>query len=47
MMKVFFYCPTLRPGGAEKQCSLVASGLKIMYGCESIILVNYGDGIKE
>lgn len=46
-MKIFFYSPTLRPGGAEKQCSLVASGLKKYCGCECTILLNYGDRIKD
>ena len=46
-MNIFFYSHTLQPGGAEKQCALVASELKRRFGFESIILLNSGDGIKQ
>lgn len=45
-MKVFFYIPTLRPGGAEKQCALIAAEMKRRYGYESTVILNWGDGAK-
>ena len=30
-MKIFFYIHTLKPGGAEKQCSMIAAALKNVY----------------
>ena len=46
-MKLYFYSHTLHPGGAEKQCALVASELRRRFGYESIILLNDGSDIKE
>lgn len=46
-MKLYFYSHTLHPGGAEKQCALVASELRRRFGYESIILLNNGSDIKE
>ena len=45
-MKVFFYSHTLRPGGAEKQCALIAADIKKRYGYESVVILNWGDGAK-
>lgn len=45
-MKVFFYIPTLAAGGAEKQCSIVAAGLRRKYGIDTSIILDYGDKIK-
>lgn len=46
-MKVFFYIPTLAAGGAEKQCSIVAAGLRREYGIDTSIILDYGDKIKD
>lgn len=46
-MKVFFYSHTLRPGGAEKQCALVAAELKRVCGLDTVVVLNDGDGIKQ
>lgn len=45
-MKIFFYSHTLRPGGAEKQCALIAAELKRRYGYDSTVLLNNADGAK-
>lgn len=36
-MKALFYIPTLAAGGAEKQCSIVAAGLRHEYGIDTSI----------
>lgn len=46
-MKAFFYIPTLAAGGAEKQCSIVAAGLRREYGIDTSIILDYGDKIKD
>ena len=46
-MKIYFYSHTLQPGGAEKQCALLAAELKRRFGYETVILLNNGSGIKE
>lgn len=46
-MRLYFYSHTLHPGGAEKQCALIATELKRRFGHESIILLNDGSDIKE
>jgi len=46
-MKIYFYSHTLHPGGAEKQCALVAAELKRRFGNETVILLNDGADIKE
>ena len=45
-MKVLFYIPTLRPGGAEKQCTLIASSLKKRYDYDCKVIVNWRSGAK-
>lgn len=45
-MKIFFYIHTLKPGGAEKQCSMIAAALKKRYGFESVVILNWGDDAK-
>lgn len=40
-MKLFFYIPTLKSGGAEKQCSLIAASLKNMYGHDVEIVMTH------
>lgn len=45
-MKLFFYSHTLRPGGAEKQCALMAAELKRRYGYDTVVLLNNADGAK-
>lgn len=42
-MKVFFYIPSLASGGAERQCAIIAAGLKLRYGHDISVLVNYVD----
>ena len=46
-MDILFYIPTLRAGGAEKQCALIASYLKSHYGYNAKIIINYEEGIKQ
>lgn len=46
-MKALFYIPTLAAGGAEKQCSIVAAGLRREYGIDTSIILDYGDKIKD
>lgn len=45
-MKIFFYIHTLKPGGAEKQCSMIAAALKKRYGFESVVILNWDDDAK-
>lgn len=45
-MKLFFYSHTLRPGGAEKQCALMAAELKRRYGHDTVVLLNNADEAK-
>ena len=46
-MKVLFYIPTLKSGGAEKQCAMIASGLKSLRGHDVSVILDFGDGIKD
>lgn len=46
-MKIFFYIPTLGAGGAEKQCAMVAAGLRREYEFQTEIILDYGDKIKD
>ncbi len=46
MMRVFFYIHTLRPGGAEKQCAMIAADINKRFGYESAVILNWGDGAK-
>ena len=46
-MKVIFYSHNLHPGGAEKQCVLVAAELKRQFGYETVVLLNDGSDIKD
>lgn len=46
-MKLFFYIPTLAAGGAEKQCAMTAAGLKKSYGCDTYVVLDYSDKIKD
>ena len=40
-MKVFFYIPSLKSGGAEKQCALMAFALKEQYGYDVEIILTH------
>lgn len=46
-MKIFFYIPTLLAGGAEKQCALVAAGLRQHFGYDVSIILDYANQVKE
>ena len=45
-MKLYFYSHTLKPGGAEKQCAMIAASLKMWHGYESVVILNWIDGAK-
>lgn len=40
-MKIYFYIPSLASGGAERQCAIIASGLKVLYGHDVKVFVNF------
>lgn len=42
-MKVYFYIPSLASGGAERQCAIIASDLKVRYGHDVKVFVNFFD----
>ena len=46
-MQVFFYIPTLAAGGAEKQCSMIASGLKREFNLNIKVVVNSLDAPNQ
>ena len=40
-MKIYFYIPSLASGGAERQCALIASELKVKYCHDIAVFVNF------
>jgi len=42
-MKIYFYIPSLASGGAERQCAIIASELKVKYGHDTTVFVNFID----
>ena len=42
-MKVYFYIPSIASGGAERQCAIMAAGLKHKCGHDVSVLVNHID----